>query len=65
MKAKQKCFSCEAVGSDTLADVEIYIDAIGEIAPVCHNCLKELIEEKVLLDEPDDDIEFEEDKYYV
>jgi hypothetical protein len=61
MKNKSYCFACEAQGLRVAADTEVYIDAIGEIAPVCHKCLRELIEENTLLDEVDDD--FEEDKY--
>lgn len=57
MKAKQKCFSCEAKGINTPADVEVYIEVIGDIAPVCHGCLTDLVEESTLLDESDDDIE--------
>jgi hypothetical protein len=57
MKAKQKCFSCEAKGAHVWADTEVYIDLIGDIAPVCKKCLRELIEEKVLLDEVNDDID--------
>lgn len=63
MKPKINCFSCEAQGITKPADTEVYIDAIREIAPVCHECLKEIIEESVALDDEEDD--FVNEEYYL
>ena len=60
MKPKVNCFSCEAQGITKPADTEVYIDIIGDIAPVCHECLKEIIEESIALDNEDDDFVNEE-----
>lgn len=61
MKTQTNCFSCEAQGINTPADTEIYIGAIGEIAPVCHDCMKELSLESVSAEE--EEIEFYDDNY--